>query len=199
MKFDDLPFIRHFQVINRRRDGLDILDHEREQACFAEAHEVQLTRGRILTYAIETERLIEDICGAYFVPRDLELRQRFLAIVMTQEFCSFRAKKRILQDITRILEITPPPKLNILDKLMELRNDFAHGKILVDWQTLRPLIEHSAGKRDDAYKMAHKFCELYLQARQLLVQLGSSVVGRCGALVPDHANNHAGPFVDDSV
>ncbi|MDO8630472.1 MAG: hypothetical protein Q7R41_08260 [Phycisphaerales bacterium] len=181
MDFESLRFIRHFEIINCDNENDLVEDESRMQECESAGLQCQLTRGRILTYAVETERLIEGICGLYFAPQDPRLRDRLQDIVLASDSCSFSAKVRILYDIAGVLEITPLPAKAVFDDLMSIRNKFAHGKIVVDWIAKQAFIRHS--KKDlDAIKLAEKFCERYLTARTELVKLAALVREQCQAV-----------------
>ena len=188
MDFESLRFIRHFQIVNCDNEDELVADEARMQACEFAGHQCQLTRGGILTYAVETERLIERICSLYFVPRDLQLRERFQQIVLEPEFCSFSAKLKMLKSIADVLELRKDcPSKSSLKDLMETRNKFAHGKIIVDWKTTKASIRHY--KDDlDANTLADTFCEKYLSSRKELVKFITAVRVKCGAIEGDELN-----------
>jgi len=187
--FEDLRFIRHFQIVNCDNEDELVADEARMQACEFAGHQCQLTHGRILTYAVETERLIERICCLYFVPLDLPLRERFQQIVFEAEFCSFSAKVKILKNIADVLEVRNEcPSDTSLQKLMKMRNKFAHGKIIVNWKTTKASIRHA--KDDlDANTLANTFCEKYLASREELVRFTATVRKKCGAIEGDALNS----------
>lgn len=178
----DLRFIRHFQILNCEDEDNLVTDESRMQDCEFAGHQCQLTRGRILTYAVETERLIERVCGLYFIRRDEELRERFQQMILEAEFCSFSAKLRMLKDIADVLELREKcPSRSALEELMKLRNRFAHAKIVVDWQTSTAFLRTSKGD-EDANKLADTFCKKYLASRTELLRFATTVRTQCGAI-----------------
>lgn len=133
-----ITFTRHVNLVppaagpeNYNKAEQDLLETARENKL--EINDAVLT----------IEDNLSAIIGHYFFPTPTEKKLEFLSLVVGSDWCSFSAKRKLVNHIiteTKILEnfigIKQGELDNLLAKAMDHRNAFTHGKFSTDGKTV---------------------------------------------------------------
>lgn len=164
---EHLPGVQHYDRINEE-DIASLTDEEfdrRDQLCEDVYRKLLLARGDVLNMAVELEQIMIRCISDFFFPDGGTKCKFFRTSVLQKQFCSFDAKTEVLKDICELTgKLEPHPSWTAIRKTAELRNIFAHGRIVIDWVTCKTFIDHAKG-RDEALPLIEKFRKKYAQAR----------------------------------
>jgi hypothetical protein len=98
--------------------------------------EARRNKGKVLEGALSVENQLVDIIAHYFHPLDAQLRAEFGEVVLNSDWCSFSAKRKLIEMIIQKKSVLQGKDLNQYTKLlhdtMAYRNAFAHGKLSSD-------------------------------------------------------------------
>lgn len=138
---------RYFQVgIARTRKERREIDPDCK-ACNIAFAQFEKRRGEIISHSIGVEKELDRVIASYFVPPfakpkeparsdEASRRKAFIDFVLGKDF-TFSAKASALASIMSLAEIKND-KISkcrrILAPVMEMRNQFAHQRVAIDWK-----------------------------------------------------------------
>jgi len=100
---------------------------------FQKDERFQAWRGHIINNALFIEEKIDNIISKIFLGKNMERFEQFNSIILAREFFTFMSKWNVLRDILN--SINPYKERDYiqlktdLQKIIEVRNKFAHGKV----------------------------------------------------------------------
>jgi len=121
----------------------------KDRACKNALGRFEKLRGEILSQAIAVEKELDRVIATYFIPRgtsedddgrgEEDLRRDLLIdALLGQPAVTFSAKVDLVRSIlaqAEILHPTPKAFQTTLNPVMEIRNQVAHRRVGIDWQT----------------------------------------------------------------
>ena len=142
--FGQQPIIPY--KIHNHDDGFTLYEGRRNKGirlCDKAFERFERLRGSILSSAIAVEIDLDWTIATYFLHFDnaksYEKRHAdFTDLVLGQEGFTFRSKLETVVGIIALAEIVDPTKKdfrNALERIMKVRNKFAHRQVHIDWQT----------------------------------------------------------------
>jgi hypothetical protein len=194
MKEINLPISRHFvsRAINLEKAKEDLASKKEvsfgtiDFSCGKELDQARANGGKIIWCAICVEKKLEEIISTYMFPQKVLTNNKgksfFLTRILNSDLFSYSAKKRLTINIVNegdLLEGKEKNQLsNVLKKVMEFRNAFAHGDIVyhVDrgcvlkfWQSdpqQAILNDDYWNKIEECFNIAHFLCDQILKKLQ---------------------------------
>lgn len=131
------------------------------KACDEAFRQFEHLRGEVLSQAIAVENELDRIISWYFVPRlmpekhrlrneeDLR-REALIDLILGQESFTISSKRKTVVSIMELAENVKSSSKDlkrILESIMDIRNQFAHRKVGVDWQTQDVALWHATKQR----------------------------------------------------
>jgi hypothetical protein len=98
--------------------------------------EARRNKANVLEGALSVENALAKIIAHYFHPEDAARRNEFQEIVVNSDWCSFSAKRKLVEWIVQKRSLLAGNELGRYQKLlkdtMSYRNAFAHGEFSAD-------------------------------------------------------------------
>ena len=142
-------------------------------------------KRRILAGAADIERQVELIIAHYFFghdPDNKDGKNRFMTLVLTSDWCSFGAKRRLISHIVNDTDALKGQAKSdyekVLRDVMSARNAFAHGTLSTDGRKVK-LAYFEGGPRekflDDNYfdKIEHAINNGFSTTREVAIKTGA--------------------------
>lgn len=149
---------------------------------FEDAREIRQESGRIISAASAIERVVAEIISDTMFKEVLEHREIILGSFLSSDWCSFSAKRKLLNVALELFHLTDKKvKKNIYDnlgKVMKYRNAFAHGTLGLNSETFQQELhyfdeEPKISALDDEYflKLEKTFKEVWEQLTKIQANL----------------------------
>jgi hypothetical protein len=137
----------------------------KKKACRRAYERFLRMRGKVLTETVHLERQLSRVVAAYFCPslsrewgaseedrKEASIRRKaFNDLVMGHPGVSWGTKVAIVRGIMDAAEIrrkpSPKPLLDLLRKVGDLRNRFAHARLAINWNTQALSLWNAEGRR----------------------------------------------------
>ena len=116
---------------------------------FDDAREIRRDSGRIISAASAIDQVVAKIISNTIFREVQEHREIVLGSVLSSDWCTFSAKRKLLKVALEIFELTDKKVKNNIDenlgKVMHYRNAFAHGTLGLNSDTFKQELHYFEG------------------------------------------------------
>ena len=149
---------------------------------FDEAREIRRDSGRIISAASAIDQVIAEIIANTIFREVREHRELVLGSILSSDWCSFAAKRKLLKLAIETFSLIEGKKKNQLDKnllnVMHYRNAFAHGTLGHNFNTLIQELHYFESKPqtatlNDVY--FEKLQKVFLDAWETLQEIQKTI------------------------
>jgi hypothetical protein len=127
--------------------GIEAIDGPTESITLESVKEIMApiddNRSKIISSAFSIERLLDGAIANYFfgIEQGNTKKQEFHGHVLDSDWCTFSAKRKMVEHIIKELGILTGPELSefqkVLRRCMIARNIFAHGEFTTDGKKIK--------------------------------------------------------------
>jgi len=162
------------------------IDPEEREAAKVIVTDVDNKRGNFISVCSNLDNLLGKAISSFFFDTDSDMKKMFHAYILDTTIFSFSQRKKVLQQIMekhpdKFKSITKQLRQELfsdLDKIIDMRNAFAHGKIIIDYNADNPIIRFynsKKNKEDEKILSSKFFTDLENQTFQVALTLSECI------------------------